>query len=653
MEDKPTFSDVFSYYTYPVLGVLGDPLNNLKTPYSLAVAKTLINFFKIPENYSETEKTWNPRRQYWNVVNVDYDIEGYFSSLIDCTKERELILDETWFNKLQRAPAVLLSIHELSSDDSLIVNTIKSVEKKTNVPLTAVIILDQNQYEADSTDSRISEILKKTGLDSKHLAISIPGTKTYIKEFLGGLEGDLWVDSMLYYGSKISRRQEKISSQLSLIEGGTLSLQSKVPLTIEKPNIEKWHSSGRAKLIRHYIKQSYFTECCNESELKKICIKEAYRQIQLFLKDLSRNIHQRILLENVPVSQLESILLKDKHWCEAICIMNSLCVRMEREAIKEWQDSPRVQHLQNLLQVLQNSKTRSSFYSWYLLSQSMESLIPIHKLAYETGKGVPLASFTENINSRLLEISPVNPSHIGSLHYSIAISLYECAYQLEKIGIKSFIITRGIEPVDVTIESIWKKALSHSIESEGYYKSKLWCLRIDTMIADLLIKSGNTDLGLKKLRSVIEFYREQKWGKLLDRSLSILKEHDAKKKKFLCLLEISTIRKTKESVAEWISFLDTEDIGTDLRVDMNSILPVIICKCSFVKEAIINPKKSKFLVALHNLIPFPIKFKEISVELEPKSCGGVVLSDVELNDKRLVIGGEARSEGGAEGGGDE
>ncbi|OMJ29556.1 hypothetical protein AYI69_g938 [Smittium culicis] len=642
MENDLSFSEVFSHHTYPVLGVLGDPLNTLKTPYAISVAKTLISYFKTPENCNASEKTWNPRTQYWNVVNVDYDIEGYFSSLIDCTKERELILDATWINKFQKTPAVLISIFELSNDDSPLITAIKNIGQNTSLSHTAVIIVDQIQYESSSTDSRIAEILKHSGLDSKHLAISRPGNKAYIKEFLGGLEGDLWVDSMFFYGSKISKRQHKIGLQLPLIES------EKGDINITQPNPEnkskgsdKWYYYGRGKLIRHYIKQSYFSECCNESELKKMCIKESYRQIQLYLNELSRSVQQDFNSGEFIDSKVEAYIRKNIHWCEAMCIMNSLCVRMEREAIREWQESPRVQHLQNLLQVLQNSKIVSSFYSWYLISQSLESLLPIHSLAFDAGKGVPSASYSENIDYRLLEIAPVQPQNIGFLHYSIATILYECSKALEKENINEFTIASGNQEIKISISSIWKKALNHLIESENYYASKLWSLRINSTIADLLIKLGNTELGIKKLRSVIEFYREQRWGLLLENSLEILKNYGTMENKFMCLLELSSSKKTSSSAIEWMDFLESGKIENDLSIDMSTILPVIICKPIFFKNPKNSLKKLKFRITLLNQLPHPIKFDELNVEFEPKSCCTICLNSVEIKNKRYVIEGDA------------
>ncbi|PWA03718.1 hypothetical protein BB558_000107 [Smittium angustum] len=626
MDNYQTFPLTFSHYFFPVLGVYGNPTTNLQTSYGRQVAKTLLNHFaQAPPSLNNLSKLWFPQEQYWNISEMGNEIPFFYSSNIDNTNSNELILDETWIIKFQAEPATIISFHELSAGSDSIVSAIQNINQTSRVSHTAVIVVDQKTYE--NADAMIVEILKRSGIDSKHLAVSRPGNKAYIDEFLQNLEADLWDDAISHYKSKITKRNSKITFQQSLLQNEDINSGNEVNARSSK-NVNSdnsWFYYGRGKLIRHYIKQSYYAECCNESELKKWCIKEAYRQTQTYIKEVAYR-HKKI-----QSSDSDEYIFHNKNWCEAINIMNILCVRMEREAIKERQDSPRVQHLENMIRVLDVSTMNVPYYWWYILCQSLESLLPLSSVALKSVTGVTPATTLETIDHRLLEIAPVHPKHIGAIHYSIAVMLIECAQEMQKAQKTEFNAFYGAELRTTTNSSIWNRALLHLTESESYYANKLWSLRLDSMIGRCLINIGSVDSGIKKLKLAVNAYREKRWFGLMKEVLEIIIPKSFKESKVLSLLEYSSLTKSKYCTEEYMKILDSEDIF--LEIDMSKFSHILECNIEFLNSDIPDSKNSVLQATFCSKLGQNIKLSEILFEFEPELPSKLLIENIDLGEQ--------------------
>ncbi|OMH80829.1 hypothetical protein AX774_g5727 [Zancudomyces culisetae] len=370
MAEPWSFQTEFGHYVYPVLGIYSDTIAEMKSEYGRRVARTLVDHFttfktddtfdKAPKT-KELEQLWYPVRRNWKVV----DLKDVIQKKKDLTKEKGMILHSSWIEKFQNLPSVTISFYELD-DEQAIVEKIKKIIENSNVLHTVVVILDQKQYETYGTDARLSHICKESGIDMHHLAVSRPGNREYIEEFLNGLELGLRTDAILYYSGRIAEKQQKLADLINLDARNDIQPRFQNDRERDKSADREKDSNAvtTGKLVRQYLKLSYFAECSEDNETKKhyerYQSKEAESNTDVGVSGDTDTPTENDVLDKAVYKEWEKSaktleFTKNKDWIEGINVMNTLCLRMEREAIKEKQESPRSQHLENFRQLLELS----------------------------------------------------------------------------------------------------------------------------------------------------------------------------------------------------------------------------------------------------------------------------------------------------------
>ncbi|PVU95940.1 hypothetical protein BB561_001513 [Smittium simulii] len=646
MEDSWNLPLYFSHHVYPTIGFPADQFEYFKTDPAKQTAQAIIQYFQTPsviDKIEQQQKLWNPIKPYWNLTS--YTFKSLHSSSKPEKIESDLILDKAWLDKLSITPATIIAFYELEDSIEQIVSQIKELEELTSLICIHIIIptisLEPSKYQSYS-----NRIIKESSLDYSKLIIYPTRDHENLSSFIPLLEKSISNASINYYSKKISKRQHKITLQKTLLNNDSHILLENEPHEVVEKKIEQvssksmWYFYGRGKLIRHYIKQSYYAECSGETELKKWCIKEAYQQIQIYSKEV---VDFLISQSDITIDSFDSyfkkILYENLHWNESLHIMNNLCTRMEREAIKELQESPRVQHLQNLLQILDIPKYVGNYYKYFILAQSLELLLPIYDLAFNVGSELTKSPVPKAFDQKLIECLPIEIPHIGILKYYIANIFIQCIKAMDQEGLKSLTSIIDSVPVTISATDISKRTVHHLVESKNSFTNKMWLVNIDTLIAKCFYMTGDYELGLKKMISASNIYRDQRWKKMLYETLKVMMRHCPNENKLLCLLEMSTIERSINSVKAWMDFLDLEQL--DVVVDSTSTTPIINCQVKFAVAGLVNENSAAFNICLTSSLPVPITIASINVKLDPPSSGDLTMNDILVGPKPVHLVGIA------------
>ncbi|PVV04936.1 hypothetical protein BB560_000547 [Smittium megazygosporum] len=645
MEPFSNISHEFSKQVYPVLGVYGSPNDKNYNSYLKVTSNSVLSYLKtVPEDGHGNLRPiiLNNYNLHWKIIHLSPDdplrkIPGEKNKLTS-------ILEKKWLDKIQSTPSVSLAFYELQDNVSLIAQKIAFFDSKS--PVLCIHVISSNQKLDESLlDTIIHKISSESKIDSKRIFLYSNFPQQVSRSLLEKIEATLFDCSMQYYENKISKKQAKINNLKTLVANILKPPESESPLQTDKrlSSLEENNTLNiRANLLAQYLKQSYYSECCHEFELKKWCIKEAYKQIQIYLKEVLDNSNTLFasippVIPNISPSQF---LYKNPLWNEGLHIMNTLCVRMEREAIIESQESPRAQHLQNLLQILDLLKPSHGFFKTFVLSLSLELLLPLHQLVFRYKSRMPIAIIPKAFDDLLISVLPVSLEHIGFLHYYIVSLLYSCVKELNKAGLKAFNITINGNEVEVTSLHIWNRILFHLTEGRNSFTDKLWLLKLDTLMAESLFKLGSADHATKKILSVSNGYRDLKWNKLLAKSLEIMEAYCHDSIKLPCLLELSALLKTKESALRWTEWINTRD--DIISLDSTSCVPILNCSANFETPTHTTTKENLFSIYFTNTLPVPLTLSSVLVELSPPSAGSLEVKNVEINNSKIRLTGLAR-----------